>query len=85
MPAGKTLIKEVEALLPAAKPGLTTDDMRKGISFTVTHRAVRYALKDLIDRGIAYSYDGPPPIKYYVRKISVDAKVHGAAESNPDA
>jgi hypothetical protein len=56
MPAGKTLINEVRLLLPEERPGLTSEDARDKVSFPVSVRAIRYAMKELIESGLARSY-----------------------------
>jgi hypothetical protein len=71
--AGKKLIEDVAALIPDHKPGVSIGWILpaslKCSARPVTWRAVRHALKHLVDEGkISSPYCERPPDVYYISK-----------------
>lgn len=91
MPAGKILKKEIEQLLPPIEPGISTEEIQKLLSFTVTLRAIRYVTKELIDVGRARFYTqvrepgtSGPQLRLYVKR-ETSAAQSANSETTPKA
>jgi repressor of nif and glnA expression len=58
MPAGPKLIEEIIKVLPERDPGMSSHEVLKNIPSAAGPRAIRYALKHLVDAGRAVPLRG---------------------------
>ena len=79
MPAGKKLMNEIETILNARGPeeGMKTDEMAQAIPWQVSTRAVRYAIRRLVQDGRARPDREIRPSTYFGKKnVSTEPEAH---------